>query len=297
VTALVTSPEVLTPAPIPRADRLRAAGWMLAAQLGFAAMTVLARQGAPGAAWQELAVFRFFGGLVVAALIAAARGVSLRPRDKKLLAARAGFGTLSAVGTFYTIDSQAISLGDASTLFATSPFFVALLAPFVLKERFRPQVGGALAIAFLGVAIVAKPTFDSAPDLVAAATGSAFSAACAMMALRLASHGEPPESIAFFFHLVGLVVLSALAIPGWSSPSVPTMLTLTLAGVCGGVAQLMMTKAYTLDLAARVSVLGYAGLVFTRLAGAIVFGEPFGLREIAGTCAILGAGALLTRGR
>lgn len=295
MTALASSPELLTPAPIPRADRLRATGWMLAAQLGFAAMTVLARHGAPKAAWQELAVFRFFGGLMVAALIAFLRGVSLRPKDKRLLFARAGFGTLSALGTFYTIDSPAISLGDASTLFSTSPFFVAVLAPFVLKERFRPRVGLALAIAFCGVAVVAKPTFDSAPNLVAAATGSAFSAACAMMALRLASHGEAPESIAFFFHLAGLVVLTALAIPGWSSPSLSTMLTLTLAGVCGGVAQLMMTKAYTLDLAARVSVLGYAGLLFTRLAGALVFGEPFGLREALGTMTILAAGVLLTR--
>ena len=59
--------EVATPPPIPRGDRLRAALWMTAAQAGFVAMTVLARFGAPGARWQELAMFRFLGGLFVAA--------------------------------------------------------------------------------------------------------------------------------------------------------------------------------------------------------------------------------------
>jgi drug/metabolite transporter (DMT)-like permease len=294
VSTEVAYAEVATPLPIPRGDRLRAALWMTAAQVGFVAMTVLARSGAPGARWQELAMFRFFGGLLVAAAIAWLRRVSLRPRSAGLLAARAGFGTLSAIGTFYTIDSPAISLGDASTLFATSPFFVAALAPLVLKERFRPRVGVALVVAFAGVGIVAKPTLDSAPDLVVAATGSAFSAACAMMALRLASHGEASESIAFYFHLVGFAILGAFALAGWSSPTAATIATLTLAGACGGVAQLMMTRAYQLDLAARVSVLGYSGVLFMRGAGAIVFGEPFGLREVLGTLAVVLAGLILT---
>ena len=290
----VLVPEVLTPPPIPRSERARAALWMVGAQLGFACMGVLARSEAHAARWQELAVFRFLGGLLIAAAVASLRGVSLRPRDKRLLFARAGFGTLSAIGTFYTIHSPAISLGDASTLFATSPFFVALLAPLVLRERFRPRVGVALAIAFTGVLVVAKPTFESSPDLVAAATSSSLCAACAMMALRLASHGEAPESIAFFFHLVGLVVLGALAAPGWSFPALSTIGILIGAGMCGGVAQLMMTRAYTLDLASRVSVLGYSGVLFTRVAGAVMFGEPFGLRELAGTVAVLLAGFVLT---
>jgi drug/metabolite transporter (DMT)-like permease len=115
-----------------------------------------------------------------------------------------------------------------------------------------------------------------------------------MMALRLASHGEAPESIAFYFHLVGFVILGALALAGWSSPTNATMLTLTLAGACGGVAQLMMTRAYQLDLAARVSVLGYSGVLFMRAAGAIVFGEPFGVREVLGTLAVVVAGLILT---
>ncbi len=290
----VLLPEVLTPPPVPRSDRLRAALWMTGAQLGFAIMGVLARSGARGARWQELAMFRFLGGLLVAAAVASVRGISLRPRGKRLLFARAGFGTLSAIGTFYTIHSPAISLGDASTLFATSPFFVALLAPLVLGERFRPRVGVALVIAFAGVLVVAKPTFETAPDLVAAATSSALCAACAMMALRLASHGEAPESIAFFFHLVGFAVLSAMAAPAWSFPALGTVAVLVAAGMCGGVAQLMMTRAYTLDLAARVSVLGYSGVLFTRVAGAMIFGEPFGARELVGTLAVIVAGVVLT---
>ncbi len=270
---------------------------MTAAQLGFTAMTVLAKVGARDARWQELATFRFLGGLFVAALVAKLRRVSLRPKDGRLLGARAGFGTLSAIGTFYTIHSPAISLGDASTLFAVSPFFVALLAPFALRERFRPRVGLALLVAFIGVCVVAKPTFDTAPELVAAATGAALSAACAMMALRRASHDEPAESIAFAFHLVGFVVLGGMAAPAWSSPSAATSATLFLAGVAGGAAQLMMTKAFSLDLAARVSVIGYGGVLFTRAAGTFLFREPFGPRELAGTAAVLTAGWILTRGR
>jgi hypothetical protein len=76
---------------------------MLAAQVGFAAMTVLARHGAPNAAWQELAVFRFFGGLMVAALIASLRGVSVRQKDGSAAHPR---GHAVGKGRFHTLAEQ-----------------------------------------------------------------------------------------------------------------------------------------------------------------------------------------------
>ncbi len=291
--------DATTPLPVPRQDRLRAALWMIGSQAAFALMAVLARGASRGARWQELAAFRFLGGLLVAGVAGLYWGSKTTlflsgARDKRALLARASFGTLAALGTFYTLHSPDISLGDATTLFAISPFFVALLAPVVLSERFRPRVGVALLIAAVGVGIVAKPTFDTAPNLVAAASSSAFWSACAMMALRLASAGESPESIAFFFHLMGLCVLGPMAAFAWSYPSNTTMLTLLLAGVSGGVAQLMMTRAYALDLATRVSVFGYSGVLFTRICGALVFGERFGAREMVGTAAVVVAGIVLT---
>ena len=270
-------------------------GWMLLAQVCFAAMNVSARLAGRGVPWPEVAGARFLVGAALAWGIARSRGASLAITDRRTSWMRAIFGTLSAVCTFYAITSHRINLGDAATLGATAPIFVAMLAPSLLGERSGRAVPVAGAIAFAGVALVLQPSFQSAIGVAMIATLGAFLYAIALISLRRLGGGETHEAVVFHFSCVALATMTALAIPGWRTPTPHDLLWLVATGITGGLAQLAMTRAYALDRAARVSTLTFLGIVFTHLLAIPVFGEHPGWSQAMGAVLVLGAGVLLVR--
>jgi drug/metabolite transporter (DMT)-like permease len=54
-----------------------------------------------------------------------------------------------------------------------------------------------------------------------------------------------------------------------------------------------MTRAYALDTAARLSAVGYVGIVLTHLLGVALLGEEPGPAQTAGAVLVIGAGLLL----
>jgi drug/metabolite transporter (DMT)-like permease len=57
-----------------------------------------------------------------------------------------------------------------------------------------------------------------------------------------------------------------------------------------------MTRAYSLDRAARVSALGYSGVLFTRALGLVFFGEVPSAVQLVGTLLVIASGVLLSLG-
>jgi drug/metabolite transporter (DMT)-like permease len=258
-------------------------------------MNVSARLAGGDLPWPEVAAARFLVGVLLAVLLARARGVSLRITDRRASWGRAIFGTLSALCTFYALTSPRIHLADAVTLGATAPIFVALLAPVALGEPRSRAVGLAVVIAFVGVALVLQPRFQSAIGVAAIATLGALLYAFAMMLLRRLGAGESSEAVVVHFSLVALATTVALSIPVWRTPSPRAALFLLGTGLAGGGAQLAMTRAYSLDSAARVSALTYLGILFTVLLAIPVFGERPSVSQMLGALAVIGAGLLLAR--
>jgi len=72
-----------------------------------------------------------------------------------LLLLRGFLGFSAMILFFYTI--TVIPLGEAITLNKTSPFFVSVLAFFLLKEQLTPRVIFALFIGFAGTVLITKP--------------------------------------------------------------------------------------------------------------------------------------------
>jgi drug/metabolite transporter (DMT)-like permease len=276
-------------------SRAEAFAWMIGAQILFAAMALFARFVGRGLPWQEVAAARMLVALVLTWGIARARGVSLAVVDKKLAWLRTLFGTLSAAGSFYVYARPALPIGDAVTVINTSPIFVAFLAWPLLGERVSRRVAIAIGVAFLGIVAVAQPSFRASPGVLAIGVLAALCTAFAMAWLRKLGPGESSEAIVFHFMCFGTVALALATVPVWVTPDVPSAIYLAATGVTGGLAQLAMTRAYALDDAARVSAIGYSGVVFARLFALVVFAEvPNGL-QLAGSALVIAAGVLLTK--
>jgi drug/metabolite transporter (DMT)-like permease len=272
---------------------LRAAGWMILAQALFAVMSVGARFVGPGVPWQEVCGSRMATAAALSLLVARLRGSSLRIVDKKHAWLRSAFGTLAAGGTFYVLSQPSIAVGDAVTLFATSPIFVVLLSWPILGERVRRSVVLAILAGFAGIVVVARPSFSTAAPVVVVGMLTALAAAMAMMWLRKIGPGESSEAIVFHFMCVGATVMALASIPVWRTPDARAGLAMLVTGLSGGFAQLSMTRAYAIDVAARVSAVGYAGIVLTRLLALPVFGEVPTLVQAAGSALVMASGVLV----
>src|SRR5262245_5550899 len=108
--------------------------WMLLATALFAVMNLLARSSSRTVPWMEVAAVRSFVGAAAALAVAIGRRAPLRVYDQKKAWARSLSGTGAMLCGFYTLGAPAIALGDAATLAATTPIFIAVLSPWLLRE-------------------------------------------------------------------------------------------------------------------------------------------------------------------
>lgn len=271
----------------------RAASWMIIAQILFAAMATSARIGGRRLPWQEVCASRFLVGALTVLLVARARGRTLGLANRRASWARSVLGTVSAAGTFYLYATPHLPIGDAATLLSTTPIFVALLGVPLLGESVRRSVVAALVCGFAGIALVAQPTFSTASHLVVIGTLTAITAALAFIWLRRIGSSESSEAVVFHFACVGSAAMLLLSVPVWRTPDARDAAALFATGFFGGIAQIAMTRAFALDAAARVSVLGYSGVIFTRVLAFVLFGEVPDAAQTLGSLLIVGAGAIL----
>jgi drug/metabolite transporter (DMT)-like permease len=268
-------------------------GWMVVAQLCFAAMNVFTRLGSRHLPWPEIAAARFLIGALIAVGLATARGVSLEVTDRGGTWRRSIYGTLAALGAFFALSSPRVAVGDAATLGATAPIFVAALSGRLLDERVGRRLWAAVALAFAGIVLLVRPSFTTAAPVAAIATAGAFFYALAMIWLRRIGPAESHEAVVLHFSLVALATMLLLAIPSWTWPDARSGLYLLGAGLGGGGAQLAMTRAYSLHRAAPVTALSTLGVVFTWLLALPLFPERPTAWQLAGTLLVLAATVII----
>jgi drug/metabolite transporter (DMT)-like permease len=269
---------------------------MIVAQACFAWMNVCTRLGSRHLSWAEIAAARFLVGALVAAGLAVATGRSLRVIDRAGTWRRSIYGTLAAGASFYALASNRVAVGDAATLGATAPLFVALLSRPLLGERVGGHVAGAVTLAFAGIVLLVRPSFALAWPVALVATLGAACYAMAMIWLRRIGPGESHEAIVLHFSLVGLATMVLLALPVWRWPDLSGGLALVGAGLGGGGAQLAMTRAYALQRAAPVTAVANLGVVFTYLLAIPLFADLPGPWQLAGAALVLAATGLLAAG-
>jgi drug/metabolite transporter (DMT)-like permease len=267
-------------------------------------MNFFARLASSSASWMTVGGVRALIGAVVAIGVARMRGTSLLANDRKALFWRSLFGTAAMATTFYALSSRTLPLGDTVTLLNLTPILLAFLAPIFLREPTSRSVALALLLALGGVILIlhpsmawhpaVSPTGPTASMTVAIAVLSAFFTAVAMMMLRRAGRTESAEVIALHFSLFAAAVLLGLSVFDLRMPALRDCGFMLAAGICAGFAQLAMTRAYTLESAARVSGMGYLSVVVSTILGAAVLGERPTLGALAGMALVVAGGLLVT---
>ena len=279
------------------------------AEVLFAMMRLATRVNAEALPWTVLSATRFLGGALVVFGVARATRASLHIRDKRATWLRAIFGTGSSIGVFYALGSSEISVGDATTLSATAPLFVAALSRPLLGEVVTRRVMIGIGLGFLGVVTLVGPSFESAGPVALIALAGAASYAMAMVYLRRVGPGESSEAVAMHVSLVAggfaLLLLSVQAgVAAARSPATAALdwqavrwWAIALAAVAGGFSQIAVTRAYALERAARLGAISYAGVLLTYTLEAVMLERVPTAMQLAGAGLVVAAGLLTVGGR
>jgi drug/metabolite transporter (DMT)-like permease len=271
--------------------------WMIVAGLGFASMGVFVKLGADHFDAAELAFYRNFVGLFFVAGLVAINGGSLRTKYAGGHFMRGLAGSISLIGYFYGMTQ--LPLATAQTLNYTSPIFLAIATVVVLGERFSGWLVGAIALGFVGVALLLQPTFQGGKETAALiALISGIFAAWAYLAVRtLGKLGEPDWRVVFWFTVIGSILCAGwqLTSSSFHALSVNNFWIVLGVGLTGTLAQLALTRAYRTGNTLVVGALSYSTLVFGAVLAYLLWREGLAPLEWLGMAIIIAGGLMALR--
>ncbi len=270
--------------------------WMLAAGASFAVMSVFVKLASPLFSSQELVFWRSVLGLlfITGMLPLWRRGTTgpLFSRAHLGLHLRRGLVGFAALATFFYALGQ-LPMSVAITLNYTSPLFLALIMPWWLKERPRPAQYLAVALGFIGVAMLLRP-WEGEGNLVAGLVGlfSGLMAALAYVHVRqLGERREPEWRTVFWFAVICTLgaALSASA-TAWHVPTRGNIGVLLAVGLFATLGQLAMTRAYRRGQTVVVASLAYSTVVFGSLLDGLIWNERLPVVAWLGMALVILAG-------
>ena len=270
---------------------LAAALWMTGSTVSFTAMAVAGREVAGQHDTFEIMAVRSAIGL---GLVLAAGAVTGQLR--RIRAARLGGHLMRNLFHFTGQNLWFLALGllplaQVVALEFTSPLWVVLLAPLILKERLTLRRLFAAALGFVGILIVARPDLGHVGIGVLAAGGAALFFATSIMLTKRLTRDEAMITILFWMTVIqlGLGLAGAFADGAARLPTAQTLPWLALIGLAGVVAHLCLTTALSLAPASFVVPVDFVRLPLIAVVGAVFYAEPLSLPVFLGGGIILGA--------
>ncbi len=188
-----------------------------------------------------------------------------------VLIVRCLIGTVSLVATFKAFN--ALPMADAQALFFTSSLFVPVLGYFFLREHVGPYRWSAVAVGFLGMLVIVRPSGAVNMAGASIAVSAAFMHGILGTLLRVLGRTERPETVTFYFLAIGAAMLGLAmpfiaTVPTWHE--VPFFLG---AGISGAFAQIFLSVAYKYAPVALVTIFNYTGIIWATTYGWFIWGD------------------------
>lgn len=273
---------------------LQAAFWMIGAITSFTLMAIAGRTVSVELDTFEIMLFRSMTGIVIVVSVAWYAG-TIQQIGRNRLRLHATRNICHFAGQnlwFFAI--TAIPLAQVFALEFTTPIWVILLSPLLLKERLTAIGLLSAAIGFIGILIVARPDPSNISiGLVAAAGCAVFFALTAIFTRKLTR----TESITtILFYLTTMQAIFGLICAGYDGditvPSVQALPWVILIGCAGLLAHFCLTTALSIAPASIVMPIDFVRLPTIALVGMFLYGEELEILVFVGAAIIFAANYL-----
>ncbi|NCB29879.1 MAG: DMT family transporter [Clostridia bacterium] len=276
-------------------NHMRGVIMIICAACSFSVMNVFSRLAGDGvSAMQKTFLRNAVAILVILAILA---------REKKPIRIRKGclpyhflrslFGTLGAIGNFYAVDHMILS--DATVLVELSPIFIIIFSALILKEKATWRQWGIILLAFVGAALVIRPSGTGLVSIAAlvALSVAVFAGVAYTMLRFLGLRGEDGSIIILFFSVFSCAACLPFVLMAYKPLTAAQFFFMLAASIFGCCGQLSVTAAYRYAPASEISVFNYSSVAFSALLGWAIFGQIADSLSYFGYCIMLAAVMLM----
>jgi drug/metabolite transporter (DMT)-like permease len=218
----------------------------------------------------------------------------LRTRHLGLQLTRGGF--MFATTVIFFLSLSLLPIGTVSALSNANPLFVLLLAGPLLRERVpRLAIAGSV-IGFAGV--LAITGIDVATLDIRLLAPLLFAVVYALFSILSRSLAREDANVTVFWSAVVCLVAGTAGVVLFPSPtavSAGQWLGIGLLGILAMSGHWLLVMAYRLAPASDLAPLGYLGVLWSFVVGALIFGDPFQLGAVLGAVTIVAGGVVALR--
>jgi drug/metabolite transporter (DMT)-like permease len=189
-----------------------------------------------------------------------------------------------------------VPLADATAIGYAMPLFTVILAAMFLGEVVRVWRWCAVFVGLLGVLVMLSPHVGQGSGDTQSAIGALFCLIAALLfgiamtQVRHMSATETTASLVFYYSLIASLVALTTLYWGWIVPSWDQLAVLIGLGVCGGIAQILMTESFRYADASVLAPFSYVSMIWAVMIGFLWFGEVPELVVLAGALVVIGSG-------
>ena len=283
--------------------------WMLFATFMFAAMGVCVKLASDLYSTSEIVMYRGLIGTLLLYCLVKVKGGTLRTAMPWQHAWRGIVGVAALWMWFYSVG--VLPLAMSMTLNYTAPIWIAVFlftaAWYSGQSRFEWSLAAAIVASFIGILLLLRPTIDDGQlvgGIVALASG-VLSALAYLQVRRLGQMGEPEYRVVFYFSATGIVggLLGSLLTSQfstspeaqiWHAHTGKGVILLLAIGILAAIAQMAMTRAFSLGKTLVTANLQYTGIVFSSLWGIAIWGDAIDVLGWLGIAVIVVSGIMAT---
>lgn len=267
-------------APAPPTDgsgtaAVRAALWMAGTLASISLLAIAGREVMRTLPTMDMIFYRSWISLPIVVLIATLSGQGIGVFATRRLGLHAWRNAAHLAGqfTWFWAITQ-IPLADVFALEFTTPLWVALLAPFILRERMTAPRLATVLLGFAGALVVIRPTGMAIGLGTASALACAVAYAFSYMAIKQLTRTESPITILFWLSLFQGIYTTVLTAGHLAWPQPTAWAWLVLIAVCGLAGHYCIARAFALADATIVTPMDYLRVPLIAVVGWLIYLEP-----------------------
>jgi drug/metabolite transporter (DMT)-like permease len=255
---------------------LLAAFWMAGTLAMISLLAVAGREAMRTLPTMDMIFYRSWMSLPIVVLIVLVMGQKLDMLATRRLGMHAWRNAAHLAGqfTWFWAITQ-IPLAEVFALEFTTPLWVALLAPLILRERMTLPRIAAVVLGFIGALIVIRPAGMAISMGTASALACAVAYAFSYIAMKQLTRTERPLTILFWLSLFQGLYTTAMTFGRLTWPDPATWGWLVVVSLSGLAAHYCIARAFALADATIVTPMDYLRVPLIAIVGWLVYAEAF----------------------
>lgn len=255
-------------------DALRAAFWMAGTLAMISLLAVAGRETMRTLPTMDMIFYRSWMSLLVVVLIVLATGQKLTILGTRRPGMHAWRNAAHLAGqfTWFWAITQ-IPLAEVFALEFTTPLWVALFAPLILRERMTLPRLAAVMLGFVGALIVIRPTGMAISMGTASAMACAVAYAFSYIAIKQLTRTESAITILFWLSLFQGLYTTVLTFGSLTWPTPAALGWLVVVSLSGLAAHYCIARAFALADATIVTPMDYLRVPLIAFVGWLVYAE------------------------